>query len=221
MTNTSAAERVAALREEHARLGDNVTGLSDVEVLLNEVDRSWKESRRHENNYSNLLQDRAKSERATRTAARRTAVEDRRAWAGIYLNSLVSQSAREINALIHRAAELPDGRVPVELTRELKAAADQAGHLPLGAFGGGESQLADVRRQNQEIQLVEKQRDEIWRLREFVAEQGQRLHAEHGQKGSGENGWRCECPGCELIRAMDDVPAEQAGAPIPSAATAA
>jgi hypothetical protein len=53
---------------------------------------------------------------------------------------------------------------------------------------------------------VEKRHDEILRLRAFINEQGQALHAEHGGKGSRENGWRCECPGCELIRAMDDVP---------------
>lgn len=209
MTTKTAAERVAALRDECARFGEDVTGLSDTELLFRHLDTAWAESRRHENNYSNLLQDQVKSERATRTAARRTAFEDRRAWAGIYLHSLVSQSARDINGLIHRAAELPDGRVPVELTRELKVAAERAKWQMSGLIGGREGQLDDVRRQNQEIQLVEKQRDEIWRLRDFITEQGQRLHGEHGRKGSRENGWRCECPGCELIRAMDDVPAEQ------------
>ena len=206
----TAAERVAALRDECARTDEDVTGLSDTELLLRQLDRANTESRRHENNHSSLLQDQTKRERAIRAAAHRAAVEDHTAWAGMYLHHFVSQQARDINGLIHQAAELPDGRVPVEQTRTLKAAAERAKWTMSGLVGSRTAQYDEARRHNPDISLVEKQREEILRLREFIAEQGRRLHAEHGSRGSRETGWRCECPGCELIRATDAAPAEQA-----------
>lgn len=206
----NAADRIAALREEYARTGEDVTGLSDAELLLRQLDHANTESRRHENNYTSLLQDQTKRERAVRAAASRGATEDRIAWAGMYLQHFVSQQAHNINGLIHRAAELPDGRVPVEQTRALKAAAELAKWTMSGLVGSRAIQLEDARRQNPDISLVEKRREEILRLRSFIAEQGQRLHAEYGGRGSRETGWRCECPGCELIRSTDDAPVDEA-----------
>ncbi|GAA4823808.1 hypothetical protein [Streptomyces ziwulingensis] len=224
MTTTSAAERAAALRAEYARLGENVDHLSDLDLLNREVERVASESRRHQNAYSALLQDQVKKEQSCWAAARRASAEDRSAWAGMYLGHLVRLNAHQINGLIHRAAQLPDGRVPVEVARALKEAAQQAKWSMSGVIGGTHSQLDGVRRQSEEIRLVEKQRDEIWRLRQFITELGQRLHVQHGGKGSRENGWRCECSGCELIRAMDDVPVErdaEIATPTTSAVTAA
>ncbi|WP_406227447.1 hypothetical protein [Streptomyces anthocyanicus] len=215
MTTKTAAERVAALRDEHARLGDNVDHLTDLDLLNRELERTQRESRRHENAYTSLLQDQVKHDRAVYAAARRAAAEDRIAWAGMYLSHLVAQSAHSINAVINRAAELPDGRIPVEQGRELKAAAERAKWAMSGLVGHRQSQLEEVRQQNAAISLVEKQRQEILRLREFITNLGQRLHAKHG----GTNRGRCECSGCELIRAMDDVPAEQATAPTTTSAS--
>lgn len=202
----SAAERVAEIRREHELLGEDVNHLSDLDLLSQALDRAHAESRRHQNNHSNLLQDCVQRERAAWAAARSAAVEDRRAWAGMYLSHFVSQSAHSINAIIHQAAELPDGRAPVEQTRELKAAAERAKWAMSGLVGHSAAQLKEVRRQSATIPLVEKQRDEIWRLRSFITEQGRRLHTDHGGCGAAR---RCECPGCELIRSMDDVPVEE------------
>lgn len=205
---TTATDKIASLREEYARLGDDVTTLSDVELLLKELDRTQHESRRHENNYTSLLQDQIKKDRSVWAAARRAAAEDRIAWAGMYLGHLVSRSAGSINEVINRAAELPDGRVPVELTRALKESAGRAKWQMSGLVGHRASQLDEARAQSPSIALVGKQREEILRLRDFIAAIGQQIHATRGSKGSQSNGWRCECQGCELLRSMDDAPAE-------------
>lgn len=206
-TSTATEERIAAIRDECTRLGENVTDLSDTELLLRQLNRAWAESRRHENNYSSLLQDQVKRDRSVYAAARREATEDRRAWAAMYLGHLIRDSASVINGVIHRATELPDGRVPLEQVRELKDAAERAKRMMSGLVGHRQSQFDDALRQNPEIRLVEKQREEILRLREFITAAGQQMHsASDGPRNKG----RCECPGCQLIRAMDDVPAEQA-----------
>lgn len=197
---TATGERITSLREEYALLGEDVSGLSDLELLSREVGLLHTEKRKIENAYSTMLQDRVNHERAVRIAARRSAEDDRIAWAGMYLAQLVSRRAHTINAIIHRAAELPDGRVPVEQIRELRDAAQKAKWTMSGLVGHGGIQLEDARRQNEAIALVEKQQGEIWRLRDAITEQGRRLHSEHAQSGG-----RCECPGCALIRAMDDV----------------
>lgn len=210
--NKPAEQRVADLRNEYARLGEDVSGLSDLDILNRELGRVAAESRRHENSYSSLLQDQVKHDRAVRAAAHRAAVEDRAAWAGMYLQHLVSRSAGHINEVVHRATQLPDGRATAEQTRELKAAAEQAKWLMSGLVGRREGQFEEARQQNPAISLVEKQREEILRLRDFITAQGQRLHAEYGSRDKRSNHGRCECSGCELLRAMDDVPFEQPAA---------
>ncbi|WP_020135116.1 hypothetical protein [Streptomyces sp. 351MFTsu5.1] len=217
MTATpSAVERIAAIRDEYARFGEDVTSLSDTELLLRQVDRAWAESRRHENNHSSLLQDQVKHDRSVYAAARASAQGDITARAGLYLQVILRNSARPINEVVHRASELPvDGRAPIQQVRDLKAAADNAKWLLSGMVGDRQS-LEDAAK-NPGVQLVEKLNGEIRRLREVVLAEGRRLHAGHGHRQVGS---RCECTGCELIRAMDDVPAEQAD-PTPSAAAAA
>ncbi|HEY6116118.1 MAG TPA: hypothetical protein VI172_09190 [Candidatus Dormibacteraeota bacterium] len=215
-TTTSAAERIAAVRDEYASFGEDVTGLSDTELLLRQVDRAWAESRRHENNYSNLLQDQIKHDRSVYAAARRSAQGDVTARAGLYLNVILRNSARPINEVVHRASELPtDGKAPLQQVRDLKAAADNAKWLLSGMVG--DRQGLESAAKDPGVQLVEKLNGEIRRLREVVMAEGRRLHAGHGHRQTGP---RCECTGCELIRAIDDVPTEQA-TPTTSAATAA
>jgi hypothetical protein len=214
--NKTAEERVAALREDYKRQGEDVTGLSDAELLNRALTQSLAESRRHENACTSLLQDQVKHDRSVCAAARRSAQGDVTARAGLYLQVILRHSARPINEVVHRASELPvDGKAPVQQVRDLKAAADQAKRLLAGMVGDRQS-LEDAAK-NPGVQLVEKLNAEIRRLREVVLAEGRRLHAGHGHRQVGP---RCECTGCELIRAMDDVPAEQA-TPIPSAAPAA
>jgi light-regulated signal transduction histidine kinase (bacteriophytochrome) len=215
VTTKTTAERVAALREEYARLGENVDHVSDLDLLNKELERAQAESRRHENNHSSLLQDQVKHDRSVYAAARRSAQGDVTARAGLYLQAILRQSARPINEVVHRASELPaNGKAPIQQVRDLKAAADNAKWLLSGMVGDRQN-FEDAQR-DPEIRLVEKLNAEIRRLREVVLAEGRRLHAGHGHRASGP---RCECTGCELIRAMDDIPAEQA--PTPSAATAA
>lgn len=215
----SADERVTALREGYKRQGEDVTGLSDAELLNRALTQSLAESRRHENALSSLLQDQVKHDRAVYAAARHSARGDAVARAGLYLEAILRQSARPINEVVHRASELPtDGKAPLQQVRDLKAAADNAKWLLSGMVGDRQS-LADAAK-DPGVQLVEKLNGEIRRLREVVMAEGRRLHAGHGYRQTGP---RCECTGCELIRAMDDAPAEQAAEPTPtvSAATAA
>ncbi|MET9909766.1 hypothetical protein ABZZ74_23675 [Streptomyces sp. NPDC006476] len=212
-TTVSAVDRIAAIRDEYARCGEDVTSLSDTELLFRHLDAAWAESRRHENNYSNLLQDQVKHDRSVYAAARRSAQGDVTARAGLYLQVILRKSARPINEVVHRASELPaDGKAPIQQVRDLKAAADNAKWLLSGMVG--DRQTIEDAQGDPEIRLVEKLNDEIRRLREVVLVEGRRLHAGHGHRTSGP---RCECTGCELIRAMDDVPAEHTTA----AATAA
>lgn len=209
MTTKTAAERVAALREECVRHGKNVDHLSDLDLLNQELDRTQAESRRHENAHSSLLQDRVKHDRSVYAAARRSAQGDVTARAGLYLQVILRQSARPINEVVHRASELPeDGKAPVQQVRDLKKAADQAKWLLSGMVG--DRRTLEAAGRAPEVQLVEKLNAEIRRLRGVLAEQGKALHAEQESKATRETGWRCACRGCELIRATDDVPAERA-----------
>lgn len=206
MTTKTATERIAAIRDEYARLGEDVSGLSDTELLLCRLDMAWTESRRHENNYSSLLQDQVKHDRSVYAAARRSAQGDLAARAGLYLQAILRDAARPINEAVHRAAELPeDGKASAQQVRDLEAAADRAKWLLSGMVGDRQT-LADAAK-DPGVQLTEKLNAEIRRLREVIQAEGRRLHAGHGHRTSGP---RCECTGCELIRAMDDIPAEQA-----------
>jgi hypothetical protein len=213
-TTASPDERIAAIRDECARLGEDVTNLSDTELLLRHIDQAWAESRRHENNYNSLLQDQVKRDRSVYTAARREAAEQQNARGGLYLAAIVRRSATPITGLIYRISQLPDRPGP-KVIEELRSAARAAQWTLDGVVT--DRVLGEIAERDPEVKLTEAQAVEIQRLREFVTALGRKLHAKHGGKGSRDNGWRCDCSGCELIRAMDDAPAEQAT----SAATAA
>lgn len=205
----SAADRVAALRDEYARSDEDVTGLSDTELLLQQLDQANAESRRHANDHSSLLQDQTKHERAIRAAARRGGQENRADYARIYLGAILRKEAAPVNAIIYRIEQLPDeGKPTLDQIRGLKTAAKHAKRLLEGDVGNPET-IAEAKRDGR-VQFTEQLIGEVQRLRDFINAQGRRLHAEYGNSGTRESGWRCECPGCELMRAMDDVPAEQA-----------
>jgi hypothetical protein len=199
----TAAERVAALRKEYARFGEDVTTLTDTELLLQELERTQKESRRHENAYSSLLQDQVKHDRAVYTAARREATEQQIARGGLYLGAIVRRAATPITGLIYRISQLPD-RPGSKVIEELRSAARTAQWSLDGVVT--DKVLDEVAERDPEVKLTEAQGAEIKRLRDVIAEQGQRLHRDYADLGSTLG--RCECPGCELIRAMDDVPVE-------------
>lgn len=202
---TTTAERVAALRAEYARLGENVDHLSDLDLLNGEVERLAIESRRHENNASSLLQDQVKHDRSVYAAARRAAAEWKSAMAGLYLNAAVRKAATPVTGLIYRISQLPDRPGP-KVVEELKGAARQAEWMLDGVVR--DAALAEVGERDPDVKLANAQAAEIERLRAVIVERGQSLHTGNGPRV----GQRCECPGCELIRSMDDVPTEQAAA---------
>lgn len=212
--NKTAEERVAALREDYKRQGEDVTGLSDAELLNRALTQSLAESRRHENACTSLLQDQVKHDRSVYAAARREAAERQSALAGLYLNAAVRKAATPVTGLIYRISQLSDRPGP-KVVEELKGAARQAEWTLDGVVR--DKALAEIAESDPSVKLASAQAVEINRLREVIQAEGRRLHAGHGHRQVGP---RCECTGCELIRAMDDVPAEQA-TPIPSAAPAA
>ncbi|MET7923145.1 hypothetical protein ABZT43_03950 [Streptomyces sp. NPDC005349] len=192
-------ERVTALRDEYARLGESVDHLSDLDLLNQELERTQAESRRHENTYSSLLQDQVKHDRAVYTAARREATEQQMARGGLHLGAIVRRSATPITGLIYRISQLSDRPGP-KVIEELRSAARTAEWVLDGVVA--DRVLAEVAERDPQVKLTEAQYAEIQRLREFITAAGQQLHAaSDGPKIS----HRCECPGCELIRAMDDV----------------
>jgi hypothetical protein len=141
------------------------------------------------------------------TAARREATENLNARGGLYLGAIVRRSATPITGLLYRISQLPDRPGP-KVVEELRSAAQTVQWTLDGVVT--DRVLGEVAEHDPEVKLTEAQVAEIERLREFVTEQGRRLHAEHGGSGARETEWRCECPGCELIRAMDDVGAPEA-----------
>lgn len=198
-----ADKRVAELRETCERTGEDVTGLSDLELLNQDLERANAEANRYQNAYSTLLQDQVKHDRAVYAAAGRQAREAVEARGGMYLEVIVRRSAVPLTSLIYRVSELPERPGP-KVTEELKNAAQRVQWQLDGVVT--REVLDEVARTDAGVKLVDAQSTEIKRLREFIAEQGKRLHAEHGPRKGGEG--RCECPGCELIRSMDDMPAE-------------
>lgn len=196
-----AGDRVADLREAYQRSGEDASGLSDAELLNRELEYTYTESRRHENAYSTLLQDRVKHDRSVYAAAGRSAREAVNARGGMYLDAIVRRSALPLTGLLYRISELPDRPGP-KMVEELKGAARTARWTLDGVVT--RKVLDEVARTDEGVKLVEAQAAEIQRLRGVVTAQAKRLHDEHGTKGTRGNGWRCECPGCEMIRDMDD-----------------
>lgn len=193
------ADRIASLREEAEKFGEDVTGLSDAELLNREVEQAHAEARRHHNAYSVLLQDQVKHDRSVYAAASRQAKEAVQARGGMYLEAIVRRSAVPLTGLIYRISELPERPGP-KVVEELKNAA-QAVRWQLD--GVVTDQVVDeVARTDEGVKLVDAQAAEIQRLRDVVLAQARRLHDEHGPRRGGEG--RCECPGCEMIRDMDD-----------------
>lgn len=173
--------------------------LSDTELLNQELNRAWAETRRHENAYTSLLQDRVKHDRAVRAAARQSAVADITAQAGLYLQAILRRNATPIDGVIYRAENLPeDGRARPTAVKELREAALRARFLLSGL--STESALADAAKDGG-VQALEALKAELRRIQSVISVVGRRLHNEHGLT----RGFRCECPGCELIRSVYDI----------------
>lgn len=195
-----AAGRVAALREDYERAGEDVSDVSDLELLNRELGRADAEANRHRSAFMLLLQDQVKHDRSVYAAAMRQAWEAVDARGGMYLEAIVRRSALPLTGLVHRVTELSERPGP-KVVEELKTAAQRARWMLDGVVT--RSVLDEVARTDEGVKLVDAQTDEIRRLREFITAQARRLHDEHGPVADRASG-RCECPGCELLRSMDD-----------------
>lgn len=198
----SAADRIASLREDAVRFGEDITHLSDTELLNQELNRIAAESRRHENAYSSLLQDSVRNDRSIRAAAHRSATHDFTSLAGIYLQAIIRRNASPIEGVIYRAEQIPeDGRMPVTKARELREAALKARWMLRGM--SSDSTIEDAQK-DEGVQLAEKLRTEIHRVAQIVGAYGTKLHNQASGDHTRDEGGRCVCVGCELIRTVND-----------------
>lgn len=69
MTTKTAADRVVALRDEYARLGENVDHLSDIDLLNQHAERCERERIDINDRYMRLLTEQRKHDKAVRAAA--------------------------------------------------------------------------------------------------------------------------------------------------------
>lgn len=197
------ADRLDTLRAELTREGQDVSGLSDGELLGLELNRAWAEARRHENAYASLLQHRVRDERAVRTAARQAAVADITAQAGLYIQVIIRQNASHLEGVIYRAENLPeDGRATPTAVKELREAALRSRWMLRGL--ASDSAIAQAG-QDEDVQHLEALKAEIRRMTRAVKAAGRRLHDETSVPHAGV----CECLGCELIRSVHDTEGEQ------------
>ncbi|NAS22461.1 hypothetical protein GT755_12290 [Herbidospora sp. NEAU-GS84] len=130
-----------------------------------------------------LLKERSTWEKAVRAAAAREAWHQVAFKFEIYVIPKLVQPYRE---LCGRIEMLPDRPKPDQVER-LKWAAKDVAKLLKEKAGEGERGLAEVF-------------GELARLREAVRVEGAKLHAVHGS--TDRHGY-CECPGCELIQAVE------------------
>lgn len=193
MTTQTSAERIATIREEAAQRGLDVTGLSDVELLLQELTAARKEAYDAGHKVQSILMDRAKWERKARSSLQRQAQLDRVRTSQLYLDAAVRDGLHPLTSLVYRVQQLPD-RLSPKAMAAFKAAIGDIGY---------ELQVAKRRTEtNPGLKLLAEQRAETLRLIEHITERGQALHKELAT-GSDIG---CECPGCELIVGMGDVP---------------
>lgn len=179
----------------------------ETELLGEALNQAWAEARRHENAYTMLLQTQIQEHRAVRAAARRAALADITAQAGLYLQAILNRNASPIDGVIYRAEQIPEnGRMPVAQARELREAALRARWLLKGV--ATESAIADARK-DEGVQALEALKTELRRMQTVIGDVGRTLHIRYGKT----TGTLCECPGCDLIRTVHDVKEADDGAP--------
>lgn len=186
--------RVAELREEAAQQGRDVAELTDAEFLLDELSAARKEAYDAGHKVQGMLVEREAWRRKAASALQRKAQLERVRIGEVYLAAAIRQGLRPITSLVYRVENLPDRLSPKAMAEFKSAIGD----------------IADVLRVTQQridadpqVALLGEQRAEILRLIEYITERGQTLHKELSRDGA-EIG--CECPGCELIVGMGDVP---------------
>lgn len=196
-TSDAATERVAKMRKHYAKSDLNADGLSDLDLVLRELDMHVKDGRAVQNLYDRMMHEQSDHDRRVRSGAKRAEQDNRLAWSEHFMSHLVSLALYDLNVLIHQAETLPDRPKPADLSR-LKTAARDA------------RQTLARQPDSESLKVAEHWRAATWRIRDYVTATGRVLHAKFATADMG-----CTCPGCELIVGMDadETPeTEQAGA---------
>jgi hypothetical protein len=196
IASDAATERVASMRKHYAKSDLNADGLSDLDLVLRELDMQAKEGRAVQNLYDRMMHEQTDHDRKVRAGAKRAEQDNRLAWSDHYVSHLVQGALYDLNVLLHKAETLPDRPKSTDLN-SLKTAARDARRT-----------IAE-KSQNESMKVAEHWRAETWRLRDYVTASGRALHAKFSTADMG-----CACEGCELIVGMDadETPeTEQAG----------
>lgn len=182
----TATDRIAEMRKTYAGFELNADHLSDLELAFRELDAIKDDWLHVRNQYSTMLTQQNRWERDVRTAAKREAEDNRRAWSEVYMDALLRQADYPLRVLIERARNIttkPSGRQVEELRQAAVDAADMLKKRP----------------DTEELKAAEHWRTEAWRLRDYIRAAARKLHAE-----SGWNSGTCRCTVCEMTRGMDE-----------------
>lgn len=104
MTIKTAAERVAALRDEYARLGENVDHLTDIDLLNQYAEVRERECIDTRDRYMSLLTEQRKNDDQVREAARQSLREH----IDIVAVEAVKGRASELDRIMHAVEHLPE-----------------------------------------------------------------------------------------------------------------
>lgn len=124
MTTKTAADRIAALRAECARLGENVDHLSDLDLLNQYVETRERERIDINDRYMRLLTEQRKHDKAVRTAA----VAEVRARIDYLAVQAVGQKANQLTRILGAVEVLPE-RANAERVALLKGIAADTRHM--------------------------------------------------------------------------------------------
>ncbi|WP_405149492.1 hypothetical protein OG589_14710 [Sphaerisporangium sp. NBC_01403] len=158
--------------------------LSELDQAREDIKGLSGELTRLNDRYMLLLKERGAWERSVRSAAGRAAW-DRVAFSYSYY--LVGKVKEPFGLLCGRIEMLPERPKPDQIERLKWAAADLRKELS--------------KHDNDTSGLVA----EVTRLRDIVQTQAKNLHERFGNdRAPLAPGGQCECPGCELVRSLDD-----------------
>jgi hypothetical protein len=124
VTTKTAADRIAALRDEYARLGENVDHLSDLDLLNQYVETRERERIDINDRYMRLLTEQRKHDKAVRTAA----VAEVRARIDYLAVQAVGQKATQLTRILGAVEVLPE-RANAERVALLKGIAADTRHM--------------------------------------------------------------------------------------------
>jgi hypothetical protein len=124
LTTKTAADRVAALRDEYARLGENVDHLSDLDLLNQHAERCERERIDINDRYMRLLTEQSKHEESVRAGA----VSQLHGRLDILATEAVQRMAHNLTRILAAVDVLPE-RANAERVARLKQIAADTRHM--------------------------------------------------------------------------------------------